>query len=344
MPMHVLMRISLPKRVLTHALVVLLACTLPIAAVAQPATQPVAAELRQLRHQVQDLRVRLAQAEAQREALIRINAEVGAAATQYSGPPPRALLAIIEQLREENRQLSQALQAAGLDPQRLRTSESPERDALLIALEATRQERDEARAQLERQRQQSQTQRDRLERLAGMTQSGELIESANARLTTERLDNAGEQITTPWVPLAITHGSRAEVFWRVRLDDPPVPAPGEPDIDPLVTLTLQGPTSGTLLRVDHLELTLGDEAIVLDRSDYDRNRRSGGPRGAADRSRETLTLRVPFDTLEQLAARVEPVPGSARGFRFMWSRDDLAFLAALVERARPRSFFDPRIN
>jgi len=198
--------------------------------------------------------------------------------------------------------------------------------ARVAALEA-RIERLENRGQdLEAEKQQ-------LEQLAGVTTSGQKIESKRA-LIQSRFDSDSGRTVVRSKPekMSITHGSRADHYLSIAYSYPGEKIETEPEH---VTVFIQSLMSGGDYGHDTaLELTLDDgESLSIKPSNYQRVRKQTrtGQKGGSRTDNETLTYELTWAQLRRLARAVEAT-GRIANTRFELTGDQIATFKAVRER------------
>lgn len=188
-------------------------------------------------------------------------------------------------------------------------------------------------AKLEDREQDLETQKEQLEQLAGVTTTGQRVESQRANITSDYNDDEDKTVVrTKPNKLSLTHGSRADHYLSLAYSYPGEKREGEPEH---VTLFIQSMASGGAYNADtRLELTLGeDQAITVEPSSYDRDRqrRSRGSRTLSRHDDETLVYLLSWAQLEALAGANE-VTGRVGPTRFTLTADQIAAFKALVTR------------
>ena len=174
-----------------------------------------------------------------------------------------------------------------------------------------------------------------LEQLAGVTATGEKVESKRALIKTEYYKKANETVVrTQPERMSITHGSRHDHWLSFAYAYPGEQLDGEPE---KVTLFIQTQlTGGDYDAKTQLTFTLdAADKLTLTPASYDRvhkRSRTGGTT-TARKDNETLVYTFTWPQFQQLARAYE-VEGTLGKVRFKLTGDQLADLKALRERVR----------
>jgi len=186
---------------------------------------------------------------------------------------------------------------------------------------------------LENRGQDLEAEKQQLEQLAGVTTSGQKIESKRALIQSEFNDQSGRTVVrSKPEKLTITHGSRDDHYFSLAYSYPGQTPETEPEH---VTVFIQSIMSGGVYGPDTaLELTLDDgEAMTIPASDYDRVSKQTriGQKAGSRTDNETLTYKLNWQQLRRLARAVE-AGGKIGNTRFELTGDQLATFKAVRER------------
>lgn len=187
--------------------------------------------------------------------------------------------------------------------------------------------------QLETRGEDLEAEKQQLEQLAGVTTSGQKIESRRALIQSSYDADAGRTVVRSQPEkLSITHGSRDDHYVSVAYVYAGEKLDGEPE---KVTVFIQSVMSGgSYNATTPLDLTLDDgEAMTVKPSNYDRVRKQTrtGQKGGSRTDNETLTYDLTWEQLRRLARAVEAT-GRIGNTRFELTGDQLATFKAVRER------------
>lgn len=212
---------------------------------------------------VQALRQRIAELQAQRDTLLERVQQLTETVTQQQ--------ALIQKLRDENHQPS---------PGTADADDADSSDARIAALQA-----EVARLEADKKAMARQTREDRSRQMRIHL----------SRYTDQQTGRA--MLATRPRQLNITHGSRAEHWLWLE-----APAKNTADAPPgALAVQLQTAFSGDAYRhTEQIELTADGQSLSLPVTDYQYQRRRTGGRNKRDISDEQLTLRMTLDQLQQI--------------------------------------------
>jgi hypothetical protein len=201
------------------------------------------------------------------------------------------------------------------------------------ALRARIAELEDKIERLENRGQDLEAEKQQLEQLAGVTTSGQKIESKRALIQSQFNQDAGRTVVrSKPEKLSITHGSRADHYLSLAYSYPGENIESEPEH---VTVFIQSLMSGgDYSATTPLELTLDDgEKLSIKPSDYERVRKQTrtGQKGGSRTDNETLTYELSWEQLRRLARAVEAT-GRIGNTRFELTGDQLATFKAIRER------------
>ena len=180
-------------------------------------------------------------------------------------------------------------------------------------------------------RMQAEAEKKELAVLAGVATPDEVTSHLNARIS-ESYDAASDTTTveTAWVPLRVTHGSRAEHSLKLVMSykgKTPTPAPST------ITAMIHGDASGRIYeKVSDVRFNIGSKAINIPVVDYEAELRTRGSSRARTRiDNETLTLSFPTDAARMLAAS-QSADVEISYVKLTLTRDETALFRALLQR------------
>ena len=179
------------------------------------------------------------------------------------------------------------------------------------------------------QTQDLQHEKTQLERLAGVTTTGERVESERPNLRTVELTEGSERIATRAMPLDLTAGSRANHYLVLSYPT------GTADPMPPVTAAILTQMSGGIHKeADTLTLTVDGQPRTLERASYEARKKSiKSGKTRRNTSDETARFAIDPDLLRELA-RASTLEGRLGRITFTLDPQQIASFRALRERMR----------